>query len=57
MAGILASLMETGWMVREVWMGQCDANPLFRRRNKYLIVCWKAGPCMSLFDIASPCWV
>jgi hypothetical protein len=29
MAGILASLMETGWMVREVWMGQCDANPLF----------------------------
>jgi hypothetical protein len=29
MAGILASLMETGWMVREVWMGQCDANPPF----------------------------
>jgi hypothetical protein len=29
----------------------------FAERIKYLIVCWKAGPCMSLFDIASPCWV
>jgi hypothetical protein len=58
MAGILASLMGSGgWCARCGWDNAIQIR-FFRRRNKYLIVvCWKADPCMSLFDIASPCWV